>query len=333
MRLNQNYARELGELLIEQDEAIEKIVPYLEAADVDMNPEGRPAGVFMLLGPTGVGKTHTVETVAQILHGSKKSLLRIDCAEYANSHEIARLIGAPPGYLGHRETQCVFTQQRLSNLASSNSAFAVILFDEVEKAHPDFHQILLGILDKGILTLGSGNIVRFQNTFVFFTSNLGSRDILSKYQTAVGFTPQDSLGIPPQKVLEGIAVRAAKNYFSPEFLNRVDEMMVYKRLSDRAVDKIFDLQVSDFKAFSTLRLKQPIDLHFTSAARKEIIRLGVSPEYGARPLKRVFQQKVVAQVVKILRDDEKVLDSHLWVHLKNGEIVLNAHCGAQEAAR
>ena len=162
-----------------QPDALRHIVPYIQMYQAQLSPPDRPAGIFLLLGPTGTGKTRTVEAVAEILHGTARHLLKIDCAEYQADHEVAKLIGAPPGYIGHRETKPLLTQERLLAASSPQCDLAVVLFDEIEKAAPSLVALLLGVLDRGTLRLGDNTTANFEKTLVFLTSNLGARQMLS----------------------------------------------------------------------------------------------------------------------------------------------------------
>src|SRR6201993_739833 len=164
-----------------------QIVPYVQMYQAGLSPEGRPAGVFLLLGPTGTGKTRTVEALADVLHGREKHLLKVDCGEFQMEHEVAKLIGAPPGYLGHRETPPMLTQQKLGSVTSESSNLALVLFDEIEKPAPSMTRLLLGVLDKAVLRLGDNTSVNFERSMIFLTSNLGSREMLREIQPDFGF--------------------------------------------------------------------------------------------------------------------------------------------------
>src|SRR5712664_2817839 len=166
----------LSQKVVGQPAAMQCIVPYVYMFQAGLAPEGRPAGVFLLLGPTGTGKTKTVEAIAELSHGSEKQIVKVDCGEFQMEHEMAKLIGAPPGYLGHRETIPILTQERLTQATSEQSDLALVLFDEIEKAAHSMTMLLLGILDKGILRLGDNTIVDFEKTLIFFTSNLFARE-------------------------------------------------------------------------------------------------------------------------------------------------------------
>src|SRR6202171_5053942 len=177
----------LAQKLVGQPVAIAAVVPYVLMYRAMLAPEGRPAGVFLLLGPTGTGKTKTVEALAEVLHGSSKKVLKVDCGEFQMEHEVAKLIGAPPGYLGHRETQPILTQQKLNSVTSEKCALSIVLFDEIEKAAPSMTRLLLGVLDKGTLRLGDNSTVNFEKSLVFLTSNLGAREMMRKINPEFGF--------------------------------------------------------------------------------------------------------------------------------------------------
>src|ERR1700683_3748162 len=170
-----------------QPAAISAVVPYVEMYRARLTPEGRPAGIFLLLGPTGTGKTRTVEALADVLHASPKKLLKVDCGEYQMEHEVAKLLGAPPGYLGHRETQPLLTQQKLSGAASESCDLSILLFAEIEKAGQSLTRLVLGVLDKGLLRLGDNSTVNFEKSLVFLTSNLGAREMMKEINPDFGF--------------------------------------------------------------------------------------------------------------------------------------------------
>src|SRR5467141_2381556 len=188
----------VAEKLVGQTAAMEAIIPYVQMFQAGLAPEGRPAGVFLLLGPTGTGKTRTVEALSEILHGASQKVVKIDCGEYQTDHEVAKLIGAPPGYLGHRETKPILTQDRLMEAASAFCDLSVVLFDEIEKAAPTVSRLLLGVLDKATLRLGDNTEVNFEKSLIFLTSNLGAREMMKELQPELGFRPSapaESLGL------------------------------------------------------------------------------------------------------------------------------------------
>src|SRR5512140_2967303 len=210
----------LSQKVIGQPAAMKYIVPYVEMFQAGLSPEGRPVGVFLLLGPTGTGKTRTVEALADVLHGTEKNVLKIDCGEYQMEHEVAKLIGAPPGYLGHRETQPMLTQQKLNSVTSEKSALSLVLFDEIEKAAPSMTRLLLGVLDKGLLRLGDNSTVNFEKSLVFLTSNLGAREMMREISPDFGFQSISASQRPTSDLsskLQSIAMTAVRKRFSPEF--------------------------------------------------------------------------------------------------------------------
>src|SRR5437762_12313493 len=182
-----DLAAQLTQRVVGQPAVSDLVIPYIQMFQAGLAAEGRPVGVFLLLGPTGTGKTKTVEALAEVLHGSEKNRLKVDCGEFQMEHEVAKLIGAPPGYLGHRETQPVLTQQKLNSVTSEKSALSIVLFDEIEKAAPSMTRLLLGVLDKATLRLGDNNVVNFERSLIFLTSNLGAQGMMKVLTPGFGF--------------------------------------------------------------------------------------------------------------------------------------------------
>jgi len=279
-----------------QDHVFETILPYIELYHSGLSFEGRPVGVFLLLGPTGVGKTKTVETVAKNLHGNPKSLLRVDCGEFQMDHEVAKLIGAPPGYLGHRETTPLMTQAKLNFVTSESSNLSVVLFDEIEKGAASLQRLLLGVLDRGILKLGDNTTVNFERSLIFLTSNLGASGLQTFLQGTFGLGGEEK----EDKVYGDKCVRAAKKFFSPEFINRIDEFISYDFLSEAAIGEIFDLKIRELNSHISFR-KGPdsYTVEFTPASKQQMIDISVSKEYGARHLNRNIQKLIVQKLPKL----------------------------------
>jgi len=259
-----------------------------------LGPEGRPAGVFLLLGPTGTGKTRTVEALADALHGSEKHLVRVDCGEFQMEHEIAKLIGAPPGYLGHRETPPMLTQQKLGAVTSEGSNLALVLFDEIEKAAPSMTRLLLGVLDKAVLRLGDNTSVNFERTLIFLTSNLGASAMRKEVLPDFGFgmaAPASHQGT--LRKLSSIGLSAVKRKFAPEFVNRIDAVITYQPLDSEALEAILDHQIAALERHIAHRLEErAFTLELDVSARSFLLARGTSREYGARELKRVILRKL-----------------------------------------
>jgi ATP-dependent Clp protease ATP-binding subunit ClpA len=295
----------LSSKIIGQPHAMEPIASCVRMFEAGLNPDGRPAGVFLLLGPTGTGKTRSVEALAEVLHGSRKHMLRIDCGEYQMEHEVAKLIGAPPGYLGHRETHPVLTQARLASITSQNSGISIVLFDEVEKAAPSLHRMLLGVLDKATLRLGDNNVVNFERTLIFMTSNVGARGIQDALSGGYGLAatmPRESY---PAARLESIAMNAARRTFAPEFINRLDAVITYQPLSERHLEEILDVQLRELQEHIENRLgPRGFRLKVTSRGRKFLLRKGTSAAYGAREIRRALHQHVTQPLSVMVTEGE-----------------------------
>jgi ATP-dependent Clp protease ATP-binding subunit ClpA len=293
------YLVRLRERIIGQ-ECIAKITPYLDMVDANLNPPGRPAGVFMLLGPTGTGKTRTVEAVAELLHNDSRRMLRVDCGEYQLEHEVAKLVGAPPGYLGHKETQAILTQQRIDSICSEHSRISVVLFDEIEKAAPSMQRILLGILDKGFLRTGDNNPVNFENTLIFLTSNIGYAEI-GQMRNAPGFTSTTSTAS-----LATMVEQRLKRKFSPEFINRIDELLYYEELSKETLRQIVEIELAKADDWLVTRWGfNSCALHFDDSAKDLFVKVGFEAKYGARPLKRAITH-LLWQPLAVLKTSGKI---------------------------
>lgn len=297
-----DLASSLQRWIIGQPAAIAAIVPYIEMYEANLAPPGRPVGVFMLLGPTGTGKTHTVESLAQVLHGSPKNVLKIDCGEFQLDHEVAKLIGAPPGYLGHRETHPMITQQKLQAVTSPHSDLSIVLFDEVEKAAPSLVQLLLGVLDRAILHLGDNTTVNFEKSLIFMTSNAGAKEMQELLRPKFGF-PREAALDPAElgNRLDRVGRLAIQKRFPPEFVNRIDVIVTYHPLSEESLQAILDQQLEAFQRHVIERLGEgAFRIEVSDESRQFLLRHGTSPEYGARELKRVIHRHVVQPVASLV---------------------------------
>ncbi|HEV2201870.1 MAG TPA: AAA family ATPase [Bryobacteraceae bacterium] len=292
----------LTALVVGQAHAMEQIVPYVQMHQASLAPEGRPAGVFLLLGPTGTGKTRTVEALAEVLHGSDKRLLRVDCGEFQMEHEVAKLIGAPPGYLGHRETPPVLTQQKLAAAASDDCDLSLVLFDEIEKAAPSMTRLLLGVLDKAALRLGDNTTVNFERTLIFLTSNVGARELRKELRPDFGFealAPAPSAGRLQR--LDRIGAGAVRRKFSPEFVNRIDAVITYQPLGAPELAQILELQLEALDRHISKRLGvRAFTLELDAGAREFLLAKGTSSEYGARELKRTILRSLTQPLAALV---------------------------------
>jgi CheY-like chemotaxis protein len=318
-----------GETLVElltrkivgQPAALQYIVPYVQMYQASLAPADRPAGIFLLLGPTGTGKTRTVEALAEVLHGSSKAVLKIDCGEFQSDHEVAKLIGAPPGYLGHRETKPMLTQERLAAVTSSGCDLSLVLFDEIEKAAPSLTLLLLGILDKGTLNLGDNTVVNFERSFIFLTSNLGAREMSREVQPNFGFQSLDTR-TPAQIAgrLETIGLGAVRRRFSPEFVNRIDVVVTYQPLDATAIARILDHHIEELQRHVHTRLAdRSFEIEVTPAARDVLLSRGVSMQYGARELKRTIHRLLTQPLAALVASNQIAPGTRVTVDAGEGE--------------
>ncbi|HEV7745395.1 MAG TPA: AAA family ATPase [Pyrinomonadaceae bacterium] len=295
----------LSQKVVGQSAATRAIVPYVYMYQSGLAPEGRPAGVFLLLGPTGTGKTKTVEAIAELLHGSSKKIVKIDCGEFQMEHETAKLVGAPPGYLGHRETTPLLTQQQLSDATSEGCDLALVLFDEIEKAAQSVTKLLLGILDKGLLRLGDNTSVNFEKSLIFFTSNLGAREMMKEINPNIGFQSAKKSKIDLTTRLESIALGAVRRRFSPEFVNRIDAVVTYNPLDTEAMAAILEHDILALQEHVNLRLgERYFFIEVTPEAKELLIRQGISQEYGARELKRTIHRQLTQPLATMVARGE-----------------------------
>ena len=298
--------RELSRRVVGQAQALTQIVPYVRMHQAGLSPDGRPAGVFLLLGPTGTGKTRTVEALADALHGSEKHMLKVDCGEFQMEHEVAKLIGAPPGYLGHRETPPMLTQQKLASVTSESSDLSLVLFDEIEKAAPSMTRLLMGVLDKAALRLGDNNTVNFERSLIFLTSNLGAREMRDRLRPGFGFEAitGNASGATLEK-LHQIGMGAVRRKFSPEFVNRIDTVITYQPLDAEALAEIIDLQIAALELHIDNRLgERAFELEVTAAARQYLLHKGTSSEYGARELKRTILRELTQPLAAMVANGQ-----------------------------
>jgi ATP-dependent Clp protease ATP-binding subunit ClpA/CheY-like chemotaxis protein len=324
--------------VVGQSQAMNAIVPYVYMYQSGLAPEGRPAAIFLLLGPTGTGKTKTVEAIAELLHGSEKKLLKIDCGEFQMDHETAKLVGAPPGYLGHRETVPLLTQQQLIDATSEGCDLALVLFDEIEKAAPSITSLLLGILDKGILRLGDNSVVNFEKSLIFFTSNLGAREMLKEINPHIGFQSGSSTKTPIDLTnkIQAIGLGAVRKRFSPEFVNRIDAVVTYRPLDAEALQLILDHDVRNLQKHVNSRLgERCFQIEVTPESREFLLQKGVSQEYGARELKRTVHRELTQPLATMVARSEIGPGSmvHVGVDAERQSLVITADSTTVKATR
>ncbi|MBK9169982.1 MAG: ATP-dependent Clp protease ATP-binding subunit [Bryobacterales bacterium] len=288
--------------VVGQDEAIAQIVNIYQTHQAGMSAPGRPIGNFLFLGPTGSGKTRLVEALAESLVGEARAVIKVDCAEFQHSHEIAKLIGSPPGYLGHRETHPLLSQEILNQYHTEKARISFVLFDEIEKASDALWNLLLGILDKATLTLGDNRRVDFSRAMIFLTSNLGAAEMGSILRPGLGFASpeaqqaQDSgaLGAALPAKLARAGIEAARRKFTPEFINRLDKTVVFRPLGEAELRQILEIELKmvQQRVFDSAS-GTPFVFALTDDAKAHLLREGTDVKYGARHLKRAIERFLV----------------------------------------
>jgi ATP-dependent Clp protease ATP-binding subunit ClpA len=267
-----------------------------------LSAPGRPLANLLLLGPTGSGKTRLVEATAEALFGDARAVVKIDCAEFQHGHEIAKLVGSPPGYLGHRETQPLITQEVLERHFTKRDRVSLVLFDEIEKASDTLWQLLLGILDKATLTLGDNRRVDFSHSLIFLTSNLGSQEMTKLMSGGLGYAsgPRKEDGELDQKIYR-TAVEAARHKFSPEFMNRIDKVIVFHTLKRKHLEKILDIELAHVqeRIMSAAASRQFV-FDCTPSAREFLLEEGTDSKFGARHLKRSIERHLLFPLSNLL---------------------------------
>lgn len=292
--LAQEFEDKLSARIVGQERAVRRITGLYQIYLAGLAHPGRPLGTLLFLGPTGSGKTRVVEAASEVLFGDPNLVTKIDCAEFQHSHEIAKLIGSPPGYLGHRETSPMLTQENIDRSHSETLKLSLVLFDEIEKASDALWQLLLGILDKATLTLGDNRRVDFSHSIVIMTSNLGAREMSELIQGGMGFAPKS--GVVDAEVDQKIyrtAVDAARRKFSPEFMNRIDKVVVFRSLRDEHLKQILDIELGAVQERIMRGSSDKFVFKCTDAAKKFLLDEGIDFKYGARHLKRAIERFLV----------------------------------------
>lgn len=303
----------LRRMIVGQDEAIQQIVNIYQMHLTGMSAPGRPIGNFLFLGPTGSGKTRIVEATAESLVKNPRAVIKIDCAEFQHSHEIAKLIGSPPGYLGHRETHPLLSQEVINQYHTDTMKVSFILFDEIEKASDALWNLLLGILDKATLTLGDNRKVDFSRCLIFMTSNLGASEMSALLSPRLGFQSHESVrqsleGTLDEKLkakLGRSGVEAARRKFTPEFMNRLDKVVTFRPLGAEQLRKILEIELNmvQQRVFNSSPDKSFI-FKATDSAKDFLLREGTDMKYGARHLKRAIERLLVQPMSNLIATDQ-----------------------------
>lgn len=326
----QEFEDKLSALIVGQDRAVRRITGLYQIYLAGLAHPGRPIGTLLFLGPTGSGKTRVVEAASEVLFNDPNLVTKIDCAEFQHSHEIAKLIGSPPGYLGHRETSPMLTQENLDRSHTESIKLSLVLFDEIEKASDALWQLLLGILDKATLTLGDNRRVDFSRSIVIMTSNLGAREMSELISGGIGFAPKS--GVIDTEVDQKIyrtAVEAARRKFSPEFMNRIDKVVVFRSLRDEHLRQILEIELAAVQERIMRGSSDKFVFNCTEAAKKFLLDEGIDFKYGARHLKRAIERFLVYPLSNLIATNQVGLGDLLIVDYSPeiGKLVFSKESG------
>ena len=316
-----NDAREfdgaLHRRIVGQDQAVEKVVEIYQMFLAGLNPPGRPVGNLLFLGPTGSGKTRVVEAMAEALFGDPRACIKIDCAEFQHSHEIAKLIGSPPGYLGHRETHPLLTQEALNQWHTEKLKLSILLFDEIEKASDALWQLLLGILDKATLTLGDNRRVDLSQCIIIMTSNLGAGEMTNLMEGGLGFAPKPTqVDAALDEKINRTAVDAARRKFTPEFMNRIDKVVVFRTLRSEHLQQILEIELGmvQQRILMAAAANQFV-FNCTPKVKSFLLHEGTDPKYGARHLKRAIERHVVFPLANLVATGQVKLGDFIRIDI------------------
>ena len=312
-----DFETALHRKIVGQDQAIEKVAEIYQMFLAGLNAPGRPVGNLLFLGPTGSGKTRVVEAVAESLFGDARACIKIDCAEFQHSHEIAKLIGSPPGYLGHRETHPLLTQEALNQWHTEKLKLSILLFDEIEKASDSLWQLLLGILDKATLTLGDNRRVDLSNCIIIMTSNLGAAEMNGLVDGGLGFAPK---AVQVDNALDDkinrSAVDAARRKFAPEFMNRIDKVVVFKTLRSEHLQQILEIELGMVQQRVLMAAgAHQFVFNCTPQVKSFLLAEGTDPKYGARHLKRAIERHLVFPLANLVATGQVKIGDFVRVDL------------------
>jgi ATP-dependent Clp protease ATP-binding subunit ClpA len=304
--------------IVGQDAAIEAVTEMYQMFLVALNPPDRPVGNLLFLGPTGSGKTYVIEVVAEALFGNPHAFTKVDCAEFQQPHEIAKLIGSPPGYIGHKDTAPMLAQEAVDQWQTEKLKLSLLLFDEIEKASDALWQLLLGILDKGVLTLGDNRHVNLSRCVIFMTSNLGAGEMSELAEGGgIGFVAGPTVvnADLDDKIMR-TAIEAARHKFSPEFINRIDKVVVFKTLRPEHLQQVLELELEKVQQRIMSAAGQS---HFrfrcTPEVKARLLQEGTDPRYGARHLKRVIEREIVFSLANLVATGQVASGENLLIAL------------------
>ena len=314
-----DFETSLRRKIVGQDPAVEKVAEIYQMFLAGLNPPGRPVGNLLFLGPTGSGKTRVVEAMAESLFGDSHACIKIDCAEFQHSHEIAKLIGSPPGYLGHRETHPLLTQEALNQWHTEKIKLSILLFDEIEKASDALWQLLLGMLDKATLTLGDNRRVDLSQCVIVMTSNLGASEMNELINGSMGFaqTPPQTDARLDEKI-NRTAVDAARRKFSPEFMNRIDKIVVFRTLRAEHLKQVLEIELG-LVQHRILQIAGNHQFVFscTVPVKQFLLQEGTDLKYGARHLKRAIERNVVFPLANLVATGQVKLGDFIRIDLSD----------------
>src|SRR5712691_6092014 len=302
---SRHFEDTLRQKIVGQDEAVQALVELYQVFCAGLHAPGRPVGNLLFLGPTGSGKTRIVEAAAETLFGDSQAVIKVNCGEFQHSHEISKLIGSPPGYLGHRETHPMITQEALAASHTDKLKLSFLLFDEIEKANDALWQLLLGMLDKATLTLGDNRRVNLSQTVIFLTSNLGGGEITELMEGGMGFIqPKDKPITGLDEKVERTAVEAARRKFSPEFMNRLDKVVVFHPLRREQLEQVLEIELGQVQQRVLETAKGQFLFRVTQPGRDFLLQEGTDQRYGARHLKRSIERHVVYPLANLLATEQ-----------------------------
>ena len=315
------FDENLAARIVGQENAVSGMSSLYQLFLAGLNQTNRPVGTLLFLGPTGSGKTRVVEAAAEVLFGDANAVIKIDCAEFQHSHEISKLVGSPPGYLGHRETSPLLSQENLNRFKTEETPLSLVLFDEIEKASDALWKLLLGILDKGTLTLGDNRRVDFSQCVIVMTSNLGAREMSGLMNARIGFasaqranSASDSNSNIDEKIYR-TAVDAASRNFAPEFMNRIDKVVVFHSLNEEHLRQILDLELCALQERIFRSANTKFMFQCSAAVKEMLLREGIDYRYGARHLKRSIERLLVLPISNLVATGQVELGDSVYVDL------------------